>query len=134
MRGQVAFEYMIIVAVVFAFLIPIWAYINLVQTRTNAELTLSYAKNVVEKITMAADLVYSQGPPARVKLKLYIPNNVQESTISNKTVIMGVMTDSGISDVYSTSMAALNGTIPTIEGNYWAILEAKENYVQITII
>lgn len=133
MRGQVAFEYMIIVAVVFAFLIPIWIYINTVQTRTSTELILSYAKNAVEKITTAADLVYSQGPPAKVRLALYIPSNVQGSSIVNKTVILRVVTDSGISDIYSTSLANLNGSIPISEGNYWATLEAKDSFVQINV-
>jgi hypothetical protein len=131
--AQAAFEYMVIVAIVVAFIIPIWSYVGSVQTQSSIELSLSYAKNAAEKLVETADVVYSQGPPAKVKLKLYIPKYVEAAEIMNHTVIFRVRTLAGLTDVHpdAESTALLNGTLPTAEGTYWVSIEAVGDVVQI---
>lgn len=134
MRAQVAFEYMAVVGLVLAMLLPIWIYISNTQQRANTELYLSYAKNAVEKITETSDLVYSQGPPAKVNVKVYIPRRISQVVIVNNTIYFKIYTEGGTSDVSATSSATMNGTIPTTEGIYTLSIEAKQGYVQITKI
>jgi len=130
--GQVAFEYMIIVATVLVFLVPIWAYVSGIQMQAGAELSLSYAKNTAEQIADTAGLVYTQGPPAKVDMRVYIPSGVEDINIINRTVVLRVRTTAGVSDVFSISIAEMNGTIPTQEGTYIVTIEAMDGFVQIS--
>jgi len=130
--GQVAFEYMIIVATVLVFLVPIWAYVSGIQMQAEAELSLSYAKNTAEQIADTAGLVYTQGPPAKVDMRVYIPSGVEDINIINRTVVLRVRTTAGVSDVFSISIAEMNGTIPTQEGTYIVTIEAMDGFVQIS--
>jgi type II secretory pathway pseudopilin PulG len=132
MRAQAAFEYMVIVAIVLAFILPIWAYVSSLEQQTTTQLSLSYAKNAAEKLADTANLVFSQGTPARVEVRVYIPRGVEAVTIVNKTIDFKVQTDGVLSDVTATSSASLNGTLPTREGTYLFAVEAKNGFVQIT--
>jgi uncharacterized protein (UPF0333 family) len=127
MKAQPAFEYMLIVIIALAFMIPVWVYVTSVKTETTDELSLSYAKNAVEKMASTADLVYSQGPPAKVKVKVYIPNGVYGFNVTNNTIILDVMYMGNLNPVFGESRARLNGTLPTAEGNYWMQIEAVDN-------
>lgn len=129
--GQVSLEYMIIVAIVVAFILPVWAYLTSVQVQTGMELSISYARNAAAQLTDAADLVYSQGPPARINVQVYIPGNVAYINITNSTVNFGIRKPSGISHVFDVSRAQLNGTLPASEGTYWVTVEAQDSLVQI---
>ncbi len=131
-KAQSAMEYLIIVALVMAFLIPLWAYITTMHNETNIELSLTYAKNTVNQIADAANLVYSQGPPAKIRINVYIPGGVRNSTIINDTVHLEVWADPIYTHIYAFSTAQLNGTIPTDKGYHWLEIEATDNIVQIT--
>ncbi|MEM5812649.1 MAG: hypothetical protein QW286_02925 [Candidatus Aenigmatarchaeota archaeon] len=132
MKAQVSFEYMMIFALAIAFVIPVWVYVSSVQQGAGEELSVSYAKNAARQITSAADLVYAQGPPAKLKLNVYIPKGVEEIEIEGKTINFKMRSGSGISDVFSDSIANLTGTIPESEGNYIISVESKGDYVEIT--
>jgi uncharacterized protein (UPF0333 family) len=137
MRGQSAFEYLIIVSLVITFLIPVWAYVLSTQQSTTDELSLTYADNAVKKIADTASLVYSQGPPAKVTVRLYIPGGVENITVINNTITLRLRTSSGFNDVTDISTARLNLTegmesILSEEGIYLIKIEAKDNVVQIS--
>ena len=131
-RAQSALEYIIIVSMVLVFMIPIWTYVSSMQNQTSAELSLTYAKNTANQIADAANLVYSQGPPAKLKINVYIPYGVENVTIVNSTIRFTIWASPGYSDVFAFSNAKLNGTLPTNEGYYWMDIEATDNIVQIT--
>lgn len=126
-KAQAAFEYMIVVIISLTFMIPVWIYITSVNTETTDELSLAYAKSGVDKLASTADLVYSQGPPAKMKISVYIPHGVEDFNITNRTIILKVRYMGTLTDVFADSRARLNGTLPTVEGNYWMKIEAVEN-------
>jgi type II secretory pathway pseudopilin PulG len=131
MKAQTAFEYMVIAIIILAFLTPIWLYVSQSQRESAEQLSLTYAKNTVKKIVENADLVYSQRMGAKVKVGVYIPAGVEQVNITGKTVIIRVYSSSGSADIFETSMANLNGTLPAASGFHWVFIEAKGNYVQI---
>jgi len=131
MRGQTAFEYLVIVIIILGFLVPVWLYMTQVQNESADQLSLTYAKNAVKKIAESADLVYSQRLGAKVKVGIYIPRGVENINITGKTVIMRIYSLSGTSDVFETSIADLNGTLSTSPGFRWVLIEAMGDYVQI---
>lgn len=132
MRAQTAFEYMVIAILILAFLTPIWLYVSQVHNESAEQLSLTYAKNAVKKIVENADLVYSQRLGAKVKVGVYIPSGVEEVNITGNSVIMKVYSSSGVVDIFETSTANLNGTLPATSGFHWVLIEAKGDYVQIS--
>jgi uncharacterized protein (UPF0333 family) len=132
LSGQTAMEYLIIVSIVLVFMIPIWTYVATMQQQTNTELTLTYARNAANQIADAAKLVYSQGPPAKLRINVYIPYGVQNITITNNSISFGVIFNSKTADIYAFSTSNLNGSIPSGQGYYWIDVEAMDNLVQIT--
>jgi len=126
MRAQVAFEYMLIVIMALAFLIPLWTYVTKVEAEASGELTLAYAKSSVERLASTADLIYSQGAPAKVKVSIYIPDAVAGYNITNYTINIKVLYMGTVSDVFAVSRARLNGTLPTTRGSYWMEVQAVE--------
>ncbi|MCX6814409.1 MAG: hypothetical protein NTY20_02055 [Candidatus Aenigmarchaeota archaeon] len=132
MRAQASFEYMMVFALAIAFAIPVWVYVSSLQQSAGEELSMSYARNAVNQITSSADLVYTQGPPAKVRLNVYIPSRVDMINITNKTVNFRILSSAGVSDIFSTSVANLTGTLSNSGGMYWIDVESKGDYVQIT--
>ena len=129
--GQAAFEYLVIVVVVMAFIIPIWAYASGFQQDAQSQLEASYAQNAVRQIADAASLVYSQGPPARMDIQIFIPEGLQSILFINRTVIFRQAVGSSTNDIYEVSMAPLNGSLPLYQGTYWVTVKAMEGYVQV---
>jgi uncharacterized protein (UPF0333 family) len=128
---QAAFEYLVIVSIVLVFMIPIWAYVTSTQRDTSTELALTYAKNTANQIADVSNLVYSQGPPAKIRINVYIPYGVDNITILNSTIRFRLNVDSGITDIFAFSTAQLNGTLPKKQGYYWIEVEATDDIVQI---
>jgi uncharacterized protein (UPF0333 family) len=127
MKAQAAFEYMLVVIIVLGFLVPLWTYTLSMHNEASDELTLSYAKSAVETLTSAADLVYTQGAPAKVKVSVFVPDGVELANITNRTVILKVAYTGGTTGILSTSRARLNGTVPTRRGTYWMEVRAVDN-------
>lgn len=132
MKGQAATEMLAIVALVLAFLIPVWYYVSTLQASTAAELTQSYAESAVSRLAKAADSVFSQGKPAKIRMDVYIPKGVEQSSVTGRTLILRIRTGTSLSDVPATSISPLNGSLPTKEGTYKVSIEAFDNVVQIT--
>ena len=123
---------MMIFGLAIAFAIPVWIYMVTLQGSAGEELSFSYAKNAASQVTSAADLVYTQGPPAKMTLDVYMPSRVENASISGKTVNLNVSSSSGYSDVFSGSVANLTGSLPTSEGMHKIIVESKGDYVEVS--
>jgi uncharacterized protein (UPF0333 family) len=133
MNAQTAFEYMVIAIFILAFLTPIWIYLAQLQSQTSDEFALSYAKNAVNQIAKKADLVYSQRMEAKVKIGVYIPRGVEEINITGNEINIRIRSMSGSVDVFATSIAQLQGSLPTDEGLYWVLIKAEGDYVNVTL-
>jgi hypothetical protein len=134
MKAQAAIEYFTIIAVALFLLLPLSIYVNELLTGYRDDTRLSLARDTVKKLGESADWVYSQGPPAKLSLKIYVPEGVEEASLENKTILLRVRTSSGVSDVYYVTVPELNGSIPSRMGHYSVSLVAHENYVNISVI
>jgi len=134
MKSQVAVEYLIIVSVAFMILIPTILYLNQTFIGYNDDNKLSKASETVKKIGQTADWVYSQGPPAKQTIEIFIPKDLEEISLNNKTVLFKVRTSAGVSDVFYESVAPLNGTVPSNSGYYFVSLTAFQDYVNISVV
>jgi len=134
MKSQVAVEYLIIVSVAFMILIPLILFLNQTFIGYSDDNKLSKADTAAKKIGHTADWVYSQGPPAKQTIEVYIPKDIEEVSLINKTLSFKVRTSAGISDVYHETVATLNGTIPITSGYYFLSLVAFQDYVNISVV
>lgn len=133
MMAQAAVEYFVIAAMVMMFMIPVWVHITTTQQNAGFELSLSYARNSVKQITDAASLVHSQGAPAKINIKVYIPSGVDNVSIIGKTLIMKVDTGGQLAEIWHESSATLQGEdqISTNEGYYYFDIISHDTYVEI---
>ena len=106
-------------------------YVSNLQRQTGTDMYLSYAKNTANQIADTADLVYSQGSPAKVRIKVYIPKHVVSVNITGHEINFNMSYMDGYSDIFATSLAPLNGTLPSLEGTYWIEIEATDSGVDI---
>ena len=134
MKSQVAVEYLIIVSVAFMILIPTVLYLNQSFIGFNDDSKVSKASETVKKIGQTADWVYSQGPPAKQTIEIFIPKDLDEISLINKTVLFKVRTSTGVSDIFYDSVAPLNGTLPSNSGYYFISLTAFQDYVNISVV
>ncbi len=132
-KAQAAIEYFVIAAMVMMFMVPIWTYIVTIQQQTTYELSLSYARNAAKQIADASSLVYSQGNPAKINIKVFIPDGVENISIVDKTIIFHVNTGAQVNEVWYTSAARMQGVeyIPTNDGYYYFDIISMDTYVQI---
>jgi uncharacterized protein (UPF0333 family) len=132
-KAQTAMEYLLIVGIALALVTPIWIYVTSFEGRSAEQLSLSYAQVAVDRLADSADLVYSQGPPARLRLKVHVPSGIEEVNITQRTAIFRMSFGSGTTDVYAVSQSDLQGSLPAREGNYWVDVEAFDGYVNISL-
>lgn len=133
MKGQAAIDYFSIVVIALMILIPLSLYVNQLLNNYRDDVKISLAKDAAKKLAENADWVFSQGPPARVSILVRIPDGIEEASLENKTVLFKVRTSAGVSDVYHTTIAPLDGSLPTKGGEYKFYLTAIEDHVTINI-
>lgn len=132
MKAQVALEYIIIVGIVLAFLIPVWSYLAAANTQASESLAASQAQAAAQKIASAADLVYTQGPPSQIKTEVFFPNGMSGASLNDSTVIIQVYSAGSVSDVVATSLANFTGSIPQSAGLYQLTIKAVNQVVDIS--
>jgi hypothetical protein len=132
-KAQVAVEYLIVVSLSIAILTPliIWAYQNLIGYKESNNLVL--ARNAVDKIGQAVDWVFSQGPPAKMEIEIYLPEGIEEIQIANKTILFKVKTSAGTSDIFYISLANVTGNLPRTSGYRIVKVQAFENNVTVGV-
>jgi len=132
MKAQVALEYLIIVSVALIIIIPLALYANELFYGYREDTRITLAKNAVKKLGENSDWVYSQGEPAQLTIEVYIPDGIAQISLDNNTILFKVKTSSGISNVYYTTIAPLNGSVPINSGYYEISLTAYEDFLDIS--
>jgi len=135
MRAQVAVEYLIIIGVALMILLPLSLYLNQTLMGYRDDTKTSKAWNTVKKLGQNADWVHSQGPPAKVTVEIYVPEDVVEVSLDNKMILYRVITSAGTSDVFYNTVPALNGTLPTNSQYYYISVTAiNQTHVDFKVV
>jgi uncharacterized protein (UPF0333 family) len=131
MKAQSAVEYMMIIIIVLAMIIPLTAYVwqqNEIGSRVRQ------GRLAVDTIAAAADNIYAQGPGAKTEIGVVFPTGYDDtqSALANNTIHIRVMTPIGANDIIATTKANVTGTLPTTTGYKNIKLELVGDYVNIT--
>ncbi|MFH1106794.1 MAG: hypothetical protein V1787_02765 [Candidatus Micrarchaeota archaeon] len=131
-RAQAATEYLMMMGLALLIVVPLWFFVNDSVGKTRQELQFSYAKVAVNKIRDAADVVYIQGPPARIYMELQFPDNIHSATVGGREILIRMPTPSGFTDVYSVTIGDVQGSLPTRAGLVRILVKSEGNYVNVT--
>lgn len=135
MKAQVAVEYLIIMGVALMILLPLSLYLNQTLMGYRDDTKISKAQNTVKKLGQNADWVHSQGPPAKVTVEVYVPEDVAEVSLNNNMILYRVRTSAGISDVFYNTVPALNGTLPDKSQYYYISVTAiNQTHVDFKVV
>ena len=138
MLGQTAIEYLLLFSIIFTILSLLTYYAQDMTERNREEIMISNAMIAVNKIAEASDIVYTQGTPSQITLSVYVPEKIYSIEFSNKMVIMRLNVSSGSTDIFASSKAPLQGSIPISAGTKRIRVRAEKNdvtgesYVNIT--
>ncbi|VVB68298.1 Uncharacterised protein [Candidatus Norongarragalina meridionalis] len=112
MRAQAAVEYLSIVAISLAALLPLWYFVSTSTDSVKQDLRVGSARQAVFKLRDAADLAYAQGVPAEFLVEVNVPDGISSASLyANEIVLQISMGSRGTTDVFSVSIANLTGDI-----------------------
>jgi hypothetical protein len=134
MKSQAAIEYYTIISLALIILLPLSVYVYQLLNEYGDDTNLSLAKDTVNKLGENADWVFSQGPPAKISLEVYIPKGVEHVYLDNKMILFNMRTTAGITDVYYQTICNLTGSIPIKSGHYPISIVANVNDVNISVV
>ncbi|VVB65731.1 Uncharacterised protein [Candidatus Gugararchaeum adminiculabundum] len=130
--GQVGVEYVLVLAVLLLILVPIIYYTSVNTRITNRS---AQARVAVDALANAVDTVYSQGPGAKTKIVIYVPDGVQ----TDGTGIYGrelrynlTIAEGAYADIYALARGNVTGTLPTVTGRHFVNVEMLGGTVNIS--
>ncbi|MFH1473956.1 MAG: hypothetical protein ABIE55_03615 [Candidatus Aenigmatarchaeota archaeon] len=132
MRGQAAFEYMMLFSIALTLLSILVLFSQQMTARNREDIRVTNAITTVNKIVEAANIVYTQGKPSQITLSVYIPERVDSIEFNNNVMIMTVNIGSAPNDIFAISKAPLQGNISIISGMKKIKIIAEDNYVNVT--
>ena len=130
-KGQVAMEYILIVG--FAFFTSILLFILFYEESNSmsSQITSKQIDQIASKIANNVDKVYYLGEHSKTTLKVTIPSNIVNTSVSNKEIIFRVRASGGISENVKTTVANVTGQIPSNQGLYYITIESQGDHVLI---
>ncbi len=130
--GQIAIEYLSIMGFVMVLVIFL-VYTSQYYSRQVQDTTaLNQVDKIAKQIVDAAEQVYYLGQPSRLTLSLYIPDRIDNISISNNEVTFIVRTQDGRSDMNYPSKVNISGNISASQGVRDIKVEARQGYVWIS--
>ncbi len=133
-KAQVATEYLVIVALGIAILIPTLVYLNDLYIDYKDQAKLSTAKTTVNKLASLTNWVYSQGEPSMATINIIIPESVDSIIIQNKTISFRIKTRTGLVEISENVLGNVTGSLPTLAGYYKITIQAQNNIVNISVV
>src|SRR3989339_594807 len=98
-RGQSAVELMIILAVGLVVLLGIMGLFFDVETNVSGQVEQRKARNAVDSLADAAEMVYQQGEGSRTRVYVSFPEEVNYINITNNLILMNLYVESKASSV-----------------------------------
>src|SRR3989344_3864400 len=111
-KAQVATEYIILIGILLAILVPVLYYFNYQSTNV---ININQAQDSVQTLAKTADYVYSLGPGTRSTVTITIPRGAANSSVYQNELTL-IMPNNN--DIVATTKANLTGSFPYLEGTY----------------
>lgn len=122
-KAQAALEYMLLLGVLLAFLVPILVYSAQASSLSVRSLQ---GREAVQSIAEAADRVYAMGG-GKVYTFVTIPSGVVNQSVSGRTLRLVLETGGSASEAVGTTLGNISGSLPTNYGKHKITLEMLQN-------
>jgi hypothetical protein len=132
-KAQAAFEYLMIISIALIILMGLVSISYQWTIQSKQSLGISTAENSVGKIVEAADLVYAQGPPAKTRILIQVPERIDSVSMEGSALTFTLRAGvNATTDITASSKAPLVGSIPAEKGTYWIVVQAVGGQVNVT--
>lgn len=132
-RGQAAFEYLMVMGIALAILIPLFSLVSSYTYRTKVDLRISALDDSLNNMADSADMVYTQGYPAKITTRFYVPEGTVSTGIREHHFTSRIQTNAGPTDIVKRTGANLTGSLPPEPGTYQVSLKmTEEGVVNVT--
>ena len=132
LKSQVSVEYMLVMGFAALMTTPLLLIYYTYSSDSAESVATSQALQIARNIADATDSVYYLGKPSQTTLKLYFPDTIYSTNLSNREVVLKVKTKNGITDIVQVSSINMSGNLPTSQGIHVITVTAQDGYVQIT--
>lgn len=128
-KAQAALEYMLIMGIALAILVPLFSVVSSQTYSFKTEMKLSSVEDSLQNLADSSDMVYSQGYPAKITTKLYLPEGTLYTNVTENIFHVRIKKKSGPVDISSFPEANLTGSLPESPGSYQIELKMTEKGV-----
>ncbi len=126
-KAQSSVEFLVILAIGLGILAIIISSSQQSLLSSQDTVRLAQAQDASRALAQAADEVYSEGPGSRKQVQVTIPEGVNSTTVSNRTINIRVGIQSGFTDENAQTRAIVVGTIPRQAGTYKLWVAARDD-------
>ncbi len=130
-RCQASLEYMMIIGFSILLFIPLIIMFADEKSDLDVKVDANQAQVIARKIADSAESVFYLGEPSKTKLKVYMPNNVQDIYFENSTLFFLVRTEDVITEIPTVSHINITENISINAGYQYIYIEATENGVLV---
>lgn len=126
-KSQAALEYMIVVGLAFLILAPIALEGWKSADGFSRDLNILNAKNALDQISDAAKIVYFQGPPSTMTIKVTYPDRIIASNVSGREAYFRMAVAGSPTDIVALFDFNVTGDISGGPGERTIYIEAVHN-------
>lgn len=131
-RGQISFEYMILVGFVTFIIISTLALAYIYSGSIKDQIKDSQINNYAKKIVATAEKVFYQGEPSKATISVYLPDGVEDVSIYQNNIFVTLQTSSGTEKISFSSDVPIEGTLLSGMGIKKIEIKAEEDAVVIS--
>lgn len=117
-KAQAAMEYMLIMAIAMLILVPLFSVVSSYTSQSKMDLRINALEDSIKNLADTADMVYSQGYPARMTTEFFVPKGIVYTNITEHRISARIQTSAGPADISTSTTANLTGSLPQSPGNY----------------
>lgn len=133
-KAQISLEYMIIIGFALIITLPLLVIFFSNSSELTENVNTHQAKKIVREVVSAAEKVYYLGEPSQAVVRINMPGGVEDVIIRNKEFLLKVQFRTSITDIYEVSSVNLTGSISSTSGIKNILVQAHEDFVNITEI
>lgn len=125
-RGQAAFEYLVLIGVLLAVLIPLFHYVS---NYSSQNIKVEKASDSIKTLGTTADALYALGPGNKDFVWVNLPGGISNVSITGNQIQIKVLINGRESDFYYTTLGQVNGTLPMEQGQFKIVIEVLDSGV-----
>ncbi len=132
-RSQVAMEYMMVVGFAMLMVIPLFVIYGSQGMAARDQVNEKQASNIARKIVDSAETVYYLGKPSKTTIKVYMPDDIRNITISPRSIDFHMRTSQGVSVIsVESSYVNLTGSLSANPGIHYIEIAADDYAVNVS--